>query len=160
MAYNLRFMTKVLYRLKRQFGERLEIVWRTSDTIDWDSGDISRDRDSVTVKRAIVMPEKQDRSFQYALAFIATNKNFTYGAFFDTVRRLFLIDDKDLPADFRIEVGHYIVYKNSRYEILKVDDFHKCWFVEAKQLDNKITNNVVKVDMHTALSLSQEVADG
>jgi len=157
MSYNLRFMGNVLYRLKRQYGQHLEIVWRTEDTVNWTTGDISRTRDSVTVKRAIVLPERQDRSFQYALAFIASNKNFTYGGFFDTVRRLVLIDDKELPTDFKIEVGHYMVFGNSRYEIIKADDYHNCWFVEVKQLDNAIPNNVVTKVMFSSLSIDQEL---
>lgn len=118
----LRFISRVVYRLKRRYGEPAHIVERTGSVVNLETGAKTVSKRSLYVNRVIVLPSKIHREFQYDLTFIATNKNFTYGGLYDTTEREFIIDRKDLP-DFEIKVGMYLLFKDRRYEVKEVAEF-------------------------------------
>lgn len=159
MSYELRFMVEVLYKLKRDFGIKAELVWRTNVIPNLDTGKQTVKRDAINIRRCIVLPETQERTFTYALAFIASNKNFTYGGFFDVNRRMLVIDKKDLPSDFEITTDHYFIVNGTRYDVEKATDYHKCWFVGCKQVDNITRYRVVEKHVYHILNIQQEVGD-
>jgi len=130
----LRFISQVLYRLKRRYGEPVTIYYRISSTTNLETGVKSVIADSVDVARVIVLPSKIHREFVYDLTFIATNKNFTYGGHFDTTERQLIFDRKDL-ADFEIKVGMYLRFAGHRYDVKQVEEFEERtgYFVKAKQ---------------------------
>ena len=118
----LRQMRKILYRLKRQFGAEI-IVYKVADaTTNLQTGALTRQYLTTTVKRAIVMPAKTLRDFVYDLSFIAANKNFTYGAFFDLSYRAIIIDQKDLSSSsFVFNQNDYIVMFGVKYGMRKIE---------------------------------------
>ena len=74
----LRFISQVLYRLKRRYGEPVEIVVRDSSVTNLQTGAKIVVVSNKHVIRGIVLPSTISREFDYDLAFIANNKNFTY----------------------------------------------------------------------------------
>ena len=154
-APETKFIRSVLYRLKRLFGTRIEVVWVTTDTPNLETGDKDETRDSVTVNRAIVLPTKQDRRFEYDLAFIAAAKNFTYGGTYDRTSRTFVIDAGDLPIDFEIELGFQIVYRNTMYEVAGVQEFEleRAVVVVAREEENQEPKNIIKENAYSTLRL-------
>jgi len=59
------------------------------------------------------------RSFEYDLTYIAANKNFTYGGFYDDSSRLIILDYKDLKnSKLTPRINDIIVY-NSREWLVK-----------------------------------------
>jgi hypothetical protein len=149
----LAFIRKVLYRLKRRYGSQVDIIWTTSSTVDRATGDKTVLKDRLRVNRMIVLPSLIHREFSYDLAYIAAAKNFTYGGFFDTQERRFIVDTKDLPADFEISVGQYFVYSGKRYDVKQVEEFeeHTAYFITAKQsesvdVDQAVTREISLLD--------------
>ena len=98
MGTVLRQIKRILYRLKRQFGQEIVYSRNTTNTVNYRTGAITRAGTDVTIKRAIVLPARMIRSFEYDLTYIAANKNFTYGGFYDDSSRLIIVDRKDLKA--------------------------------------------------------------
>jgi hypothetical protein len=92
----LRQVTQIIYRLKRNFGGRVVIVQTGEYTSDLKTGKSSQATVMVEVRRAPILPAKQRRDFDYDLSFIAANKNFTYGGFFDKVDTIVIVDNHDL----------------------------------------------------------------
>lgn len=152
-----RFITQVLYRLKRRYGQVVDIVHRTSSTTNLETGVKTVVRDSHRVNRAIVLPSLIHREFVYDLTFIATNKNFTYGGHFDTTQRRLIIDRKDLPSDFEIKVGYYFISDGKRYEVKQVEEFEerRAYGIIGKESTDIETSNVVEVQTASDLLLSQ-----
>lgn len=142
----LSMVPDVLYQLKREFGLPLTIVQRTSSSPNLETGKMTVTKDSVFVNRAIALPDRLDRDFEYDLTFIASNKNFTYGGFYDKRRRRFIIDRKDLPNNFKIEIGNYLVFDGKRYEAEIVQEFEKQagYLIVAKQETNVELENLIK----------------
>jgi hypothetical protein len=89
----------------------------TDDIYNLETGEVVRDLLEITIKRGILLPERQSVDYMYDLSFIAANKNFTYGGFFEPGERAVLIDVHDLPSAFIITPEMYIVFQSRRYEI-------------------------------------------
>lgn len=116
----LRETRKIIYNLKRQFGLLMYIQYASSDDVyDLETGEITRTITDIKIRRGVLLPEDTLRKFVYDLSFIAANKNFTYGGFFEKGARVVLIDVKDLPSGFIIKNSMYINFHNRRYEIQK-----------------------------------------
>lgn len=153
----LAFIKKVLYRLKRRYGSDVAIRWRISSEVDRATGEKTVVNGSLRVQRMIVLPSVIHREFSYDLAYIAAAKNFTYGGFFDTQERRFIVDTKDLPADFEIKVGYFFVYGGKRYDVKQVEEFeeHTAYFITAKQSES-VEVPPLELSLTETMSLTDE----
>jgi hypothetical protein len=85
--------------------------------MDYESGEMAIDSDDYSVW-AIVTSFRLARDFSYDLAFIAANKNFTYGGFYDETSKFVMIDAKDLPAAItNIQASDSIIHESQEYDI-------------------------------------------
>ncbi|MEE9548666.1 MAG: hypothetical protein V3V68_04860 [Nitrosomonadaceae bacterium] len=117
-----RMIRKVFYRLKRDYGFPIRLYKITNVTLDLEAGTKTRRVRYKSIPRAVFVTAKLYRSFVYDLSFIAVNKNFVSGGFFDPEDRVILIDWQD-TRDFEIEVDDYIVYNDKHYLITQVRTF-------------------------------------
>lgn len=114
---NLRQIRIILYRLKRSYGLPARIKRPTRNDYDITTGAITREYLEIPIRRVIVLPTNDARKFAYDLAFIAANKNFTYGGFFDKNTRNMIIDVKDLPRGFVLSSDDHLVFEDRAYAI-------------------------------------------
>ena len=135
---NLREIRIILYRLKRNFGLSATLCKPKTMTNDVKTGDTTLTYDSYTINRAILMPVSESRTFKYALSYIAANKNFTYGAMFDTKTRTMIIDAHDLPANFAVTTSCHVVFDNRRYNIKTVElaEHDQGWLLDLIEVDS------------------------
>jgi len=117
----LRQITVILYRLKRQYGRPIVIYQYVGQDNNVETGEITRNYNTIMVRRAPVLPNNIDRSFVYDLTFIAANNNFVGGAYFDRKHRNIIIDAKDLPKDFVFTNDDHLEFDDQRYEIKRID---------------------------------------
>lgn len=159
MGYDLRFIKRVLYALKRDYGLPVNIVWRVSSEANLETGKKTVTKDSILVNQGIILPSTIDRGFVYDLTFIASNKNFTYGGLFDKQYRRVIIDRDDLPSDFEIEIGYYLVFNNNRYEVEEVNEFEQSagYFMLVKQITNIDLENHIKRQMFSVAHFDHSV---
>jgi len=115
----LRFQRRLIYRLKRDKGVPLSFYQPVNTSQDLKTGVVSRAVTVTNIRRAIVMQSRQLRDFEYDLSFIAANKNFTMGGYFDQTDRVVLIDAKDLPSGFKLDLNDYVQTGNRRYNVLE-----------------------------------------
>lgn len=118
---NLRQIAVLLYKLKRNFGRKLTLRKFVSVTQDVTTGKQTQVFTSHAIRRAIVMPYSRARDFIYDLTFVAANKNFTYGAFFDRASTAVIIDKADIP-DLTIQPEDDLVIDEVRYQIVNTDE--------------------------------------
>ena len=114
---NLRQIRIILYRLKRNFGLPITFWHPISNTSNIQTGAINRSYTVTQIKRGIVLPTRTIRDFTYDLSYIAANKNFTYGAYFDTDDRLIILDKKDLPDGFSVSNNDHMVFETEIYVV-------------------------------------------
>lgn len=124
VSNQLRKISRIVYQLKRLWGTK--ILWRkyqdpAGTDYDYTLGTIQQSFDEYIIKKAIVLPVRRDTKFEYDLAFIASNRNFTYGGYYDRNRRNFIIDAKDLPRINKVLVepvqSDIIIKDDQLYEI-------------------------------------------
>lgn len=78
----------------------------------------------IPLRKAIVFPGRLIRDFVYDLAYIAANKNFTSGAYFDHEELWLLLDHRDLGG-LSPQVEDYIIKDNYRYDIKEVNNYEE-----------------------------------
>ena len=148
---NLRLTRLNLYRLKRQLGVAISVWQPLINTRDVKTGNITRDYTVTFIRRGIVMPSKVIRDFVYDLSYIAANKNFTYGGYFDIDERLVILDIKDLPKGFELTQGDHLIWDNRRYEVKEFAEAEQDqgYLIKVKMLfasDNENVNYVISGD--------------
>lgn len=155
----LAFIRKVLYQLKRDYGLAINVNFRTSSTINSQTLQKTVVEDSFRIARAILLPSHMERSFVYSLPMIASNKNFTYGALFDSDQRRLMIDAKDIPAGVTLDLDMWLVFDGKRYDIKEIHEyeFSSGFMLVVKQATNVALNNNIKRFYETPLDLIQTV---
>lgn len=119
---NAQFLRHTVYDLKRDYGFPITIVKTNSSTVDLESG-LKRPTFSFrVVQRAIFLPSRLFTSFVYDLAYVASNKNFTEGGFFDPTDRNIFIDARDID-DFEIKSDDRIIYNGDEFIVTEIRDF-------------------------------------
>ena len=98
--YNNLHQTKlILYRMERNFG--IPVLFRipTENSYDVTTGAVTREYTDILVRKTVVLPTRTLREFSYYLSYIAANKNFTYGAFYDKSTKHFIVRSKHLKGN-------------------------------------------------------------
>jgi len=121
MNQNTRNIRRILYTLKRQFGVKIVLYQVDESSTDLKTGLKTKTYTTQTVKRAIVLPGELERKFVYDLAFIAANKNFTGGGYFDSTVRRVIIESRDLPSDYVLSLNDQCLFEGQTYEVAKID---------------------------------------
>ncbi len=117
MRNSLGFVKRLLYQLKKDYGLSIDIYKTTSSETNLQTGKKTTSRSVTRIRKAIVLPSILARKFSYDLSFIAANKNFTYGGFYDVTTRLIIVDRSDLPSNFELGNEDYIVYDRKRFDV-------------------------------------------
>jgi len=143
----LRQIALVVYKLKRQFGIAGILRYPDNSTSGYDitTGETTINFVDLAISRIIRLPRRNISDFVYDLSFIAANKNFTYGGYFDTNDRWFIIDIKDLTLDYRypnpvreITTEYSIVINNREYHIYEVTlaEDNNAYLLRAREIVN------------------------
>lgn len=135
---NYRFVKSVIKSLKRRDGQPVTLYkTTTTGTINWEEGSVDgRVTDTKSIAKALILPGRTAKTFNYDLTYIAANKNFTYGGTYDTTTRDIIIDRDDI-GDFGIDMNTRVRFNESDYEIKALNDFEE---------SNSVYLTVVKVE--------------
>lgn len=120
-------MKRVIYTLKRKYPQPVTLCRTSNDQLDFKTGLQKSDLTKCEVKRAVILPAKSMRDFAYDLSYIAANKNFTYGSFFDHRLRIILVDQKDVTG-FTLDNKAYVIFNDRRYEIKEIKEYEETGF--------------------------------
>ncbi len=135
---NLRQNRRIIYDLKRKEGLRIQVIKASDTEVEVCTGDIDRTYQTRMVKKGILMPQDRIRNFVYDLAFIAANKNFTSGGFFDKDTRFFMIDRRDL-RNFTINLSTYIrvIHSNIVYVVKRIGNYEEnaAYILQVQHID-------------------------
>jgi hypothetical protein len=118
---NIGQIKNIIYNLKRKFPTSLELHKKYSYGVDRETGKKSSKTRILKIRRAPILPAKQIPDFIYDLSYIASNKNFTYGGFFGTETRTIIIDGKDIPLDFELDLNVKVIINQKSYEIKNIN---------------------------------------
>ncbi len=137
--YNLnRRIRQALYVLKRAFGSTVVLYKLVDASTSYTTGIKSSTSTSTIIPRCIVLPIRLQREVIQTVSQISANKTFAYGdgGSFDSGTREFVIDARDLPVGYTIELDDWIVYNDRRYELKNVEQLeqHTGWHITGKMV--------------------------
>ncbi len=154
-----RMIRKAIYRLKRDYGFPIRLYKITKVTLDLEAGTKTRRVKYKSIPRAVFVTARLYRSFVYDLSYIAANKNFVSGGFFDSEDRVIFIDWQD-TRDFEIEVDDYIVYDNKHYLITerRVFENNAGYLVKVRGVVGAELGDIIAFDLTSTIEITQTVA--
>ena len=157
---NMRFVHNLLYKLKRQYGASVTLYKITASNFDPATGRKTTTRTVVPINLAIVLPDTLARKFAYEHSFLAANRPFTYGAQWDQGQRIVIVDSKDLPKDFTIEVETSLVFENTRYTVKSANrmDVGFGYLLTIARAENNSPLQILDFVVRQELSLGQSSA--
>jgi hypothetical protein len=111
------------------------------------------------VNKAIILPDALRQKFDYDLAFIASNKNFTYGGFYDTSVRRVIIEESELNG-FVPQNNDYYIFDELRWEIALVSKHPllTAYVLIARSVVGGTRYQVSDMSVESLLTLTQEVS--
>lgn len=126
MANKYRFIRSAIRNLKRRYGQRIQLTRMTTvGTTDYTSGSTTgNETEILKIRKAIVLPSRLKRGFTYDLSFIASNKNFTYGGFYDIAQRTIILDNKDIRS-FIVDIDTNLIIDDVKYTIKEVNSYEE-----------------------------------
>lgn len=155
---SFRQVRRAIYALKRATGQSVTLCRTTGDSVDVETGKQTESMVQLVVKRAVLVTAKSIRAFAYDLAFIAANKNFTYGGFFDHKTRTMLVDRRDVPTSFPLDLNMHVLFNGRRWEVKAVEEYEEAEVV-VLLLDS--TDGVLPLnDYDGTLATDATVTDG
>ena len=104
---NLRHLQISLYQLKRKFGFSITIHEPTANTVNAQTGAVTRTTTNHSIPRAILLPQKEAREIQQ-------------GAYFDASERLLILEKSELPTAYTPAQDHYFDFESERYEFNQI----------------------------------------
>jgi hypothetical protein len=132
----LRQNKAIIYRLERNYGLSVYLRQPIENVNDVETGAIQRSFLVTKLYKVPVLPGTLIRDFAYDLTYLAANKNFAYGAFFDRTIAFFIINKRYVSQS--ITLSDHIIHNQRRYDIISVElaEDNKAYLIKAKMLES------------------------
>ncbi len=111
----LKFAIKTIKSFIRDYGVPVSWITLNSIATDLTSGDVTPDETKTKIKKAVLMAETLARKFSYDLSYIAANKNFVYGGFYDRGDGALIFLSTQLPKTRNL--NDFIEIGTNRFEV-------------------------------------------
>lgn len=156
---NVKFIRDTLYQMKKDYGVAIKYGILERSNLDMDTGKTTVTKKVYLIRKAIIFPTKLQRKFVQDIAYLAANKNFTYGALFDEKTTIFVIDARDLPRGLQMNMNNFIFMNHQRFVIKTAEILeHNCgWLITAQTHEGANPFDVQPVSVRSRLVFQQEV---
>lgn len=151
----------VLYGLKRQYGGSIDIYQKGSQSVDYETGAKTINKDVIPIRRAIILPAKVLREASQTISVISANKAFIYGGTYDSSTRMFIIDRRDVPELPELTEDDWIVYDGRKFEIKQFEmaEFDSAYVITGKAVLGDVPEQIHLLSADNLLRLEQETAE-
>lgn len=122
-----------IYSLKRRYGQAIVLRTIASTSANVETGVIDTKITTLPVRRAIVLKGSKLSRFIYDLAYIAANKNFTYGADFTQQGITIIVDASDIPDYFDHKISGEVLIRDItyKYKQMNYDELSSAYVIAA-----------------------------
>lgn len=136
---------RVLYSLKQKWGREATYykVGNALKDVDIETG---RSRLNITrhqIKKLVTFKQQVISKFEYDIGYLAANKNFTYGGFYQPGDRVAIVAYSDIQGA-TITMDSYFFVDNKRYNIQRFDilDHDLGWIVHLRNIPGDKGNQI------------------
>jgi hypothetical protein len=157
-----RLARRVLYSMKKEYGNKVDVYKMVSSDTDHLTGEITVVKQVTRIRKAIVMPSALIRDVGQTISVISSDKQFVYGGAYDLSSRIMVLDPVDLPKDFEICPTDYIAYKHSRWDVVQVvkdEGLNGAWIVTVKNVPNMPVYEIIDILVSSDMALVEEVGN-
>lgn len=156
---NVKFIRDTLYQLKKDYGVPVKYGRLIKNQLNLETGMNTVTKQVYLIRKAIQLPTKLQRKFVQDIAYLAANKNFTYGALFDEKVSIFIIDARDLPRGFLLNMDDYLFMGHQRFVVQLAEILeHNCgWLLTVKSHEGANPFEVQPLRHQSRLQFQQEV---
>lgn len=156
---NVQFIRDMLYSMKRDYGLPIRYGRIATQELNYNTGENVVVKHVYSIRKAVVITNTLNRRFVQDIAYLAANKNFTYGGLFDENSTFFIIDARDLPKNVTIEMDDFIFYEHGRYYVKKVERLaYNCgYIVSCLQHEGANPFDVQPAKVLQSLDIQQEI---
>jgi hypothetical protein len=157
---NVKFIRDTLYQMKKDYGVPIKYGRLVKNELDYDTGRNTVTKQVYVIRKAVLLPTKLMRKFVQDIAYLAANKNFTYGALFDEKTSLFIVDARDLPRGLQLDMNDFLFMGHQRYAIKQAEILeHNCgWLITAQTHEGANPFEIQPVSSLSRLGFQQEVS--
>lgn len=155
---NTRIMRKVLYALKQQYEEIVDIYTPGASSVDFSTGSQTIPYTPTRCSRTIVMEATISTLAKFSQTVQGTTKPTISGGYLNTGDRIFIFDAKDLPKDFQFSPDQYLVFNHIRYEVKDIQTFGKNigYMVVATETRTTPPNEINVLSVYDYIVFSEE----
>lgn len=149
----------ILYSLRQKWGTPADFYKVTVSPTenDIESGKAGVARTKYLIPYFITCQVSLIRKFEYDIGYLAANKNFTYGGFFEPGDRLAVLDAEFYSGT--IEQKDYFVHDNKRYDIIRneVFDHEVGWMLHLRATKNNKRYAILNEYVYSHLTIEQVI---
>lgn len=153
---------QAIYTLKHRYGGEITVYHLASASTDLETGVKTATKDSYYIRKAAILPTAELRKFFASISFISASKSFISPGQqgWDQSERGFVIDARDIPG-FEFQPEDWIVYRNSRYDIVTIErlEYDTGWAIIAKELKGADPEQDISLNVVDTLDVSQETTE-
>ncbi len=147
----------LLHILGRSYEVPAQVYKVTVGTPNYDTGSKSVTR-AVHNIRTITFEAARLRKFEYDIGYLAANKNFTYGGFYEQGDRVMIVDRRRIVSGLELEQKDYFIYHGQRYDIQKIVDldYNAGWFLHLRATKDNTRYGIFDAYFYDRLTFTQE----
>lgn len=155
-----RQVRQTLYRLRRRWGVQATLYEVVPGSFDPELGTVSETKTVHVIPQLVTWYVTEQQRFEYDLAFVAANKNFTYGATFEMGDRFAIVDGVYLPDTFNMTESCYFVYDAVRYSLQRWTelDGKAGYLVHIRSTNVEKPEQIIQVHVEHGLTIDHDIS--
>ena len=146
----------LLYRVKRKWGTPGDLYKVATAAPNYDTGTVGISLTKYHFRELISVSVQFIHKFEYDIGFLAANKNFTYGGFYQPGDRVAIIDGMD---GLQIEMTDYFFINGLRYDPQKIErlDYNAGWFLHLRHTKGSTGKQIHERHVYNHLTIDQDI---
>jgi hypothetical protein len=156
---SFRAFRRTIYGLKRRYPLTVDIYHLNTVTTDPSTGiQSAASATKVTIKKAILLPQKEVRAFVYDRSYISASPKFTMGAMFDHKTRKIVIDNRDIPSGFVVDLSNYVIFNNVCYQVKEINNYEngEAFLLVLDSVDGAKFNQIISLQVNEYVAPDEE----
>lgn len=151
-------VTLILYALQRKWGTPADLYKVSVGSPDFVSGGKGVSRTLHHIPLFVTSSVTSTRKFEYDIGYLAANKNFTYGGFYEPGDRLGFIAASDVPSLIEITQEDYMIINGQRYNMQRIVelDFREGWYLHLRRIKNQKRYAIHEKYLWSRVSIDQD----
>jgi hypothetical protein len=156
---NVLFIRDAIYRLKQDYGTKMDLYVTGKTDINLATGEQTVVKKKYTILQVVLLPELLQRRYVQDIAYLAANKNFTYGALFDEGKRVVILGKGDVPKGVKLDPSCYFVFDHVRYAVDKFDELeHKQGYIlTMKKFNTEVAYEIIDLKAESVVQYQQDL---